>query len=180
MATLGNRTPRNMTYRQLVDMFQEICFNRRQIEQNFSQGSIDEIDINKLDITDFPFLHISPLPVSIDTQTMTLSFEVIVADMTQLENVVDRSGSGVRGTSPEGDAYSETLNILKDIIANFRQNLQTGSYVDVSAEIQMPITAEPFRAKFANILTGWSATMNITCQNTNNLCDVPQTMNDGN
>ena len=177
MALTTNQTPRNMTYRQLVEMFQQIAYNHHQLNNNFTDGSIDDIDIEKLDIKQFPFLHVSPLPVSIDAQTITYSFEIIVADMTELDNIVDRRAANVRAASPEGDAYSETLNIIKDVIANFRQNIQTGSWVEAASELQMPITAEPFRARFANILIGWTSTISVMCQNTNNLCDVPQTMN---
>ncbi len=173
MAISNNHTPRNMTSRQFLDMFNNIALNHKQLYGSFTQGSIDDIDIDKLDIRLFPFLHVSLLPVTIDAQTMTYSFEIIVADMAQLDNEVDRSGVGVNATTPESDAQSKTLNIIKDIIANFRQNIQSESFVEAASELQMPITAEPFRARFANILIGWTASLNVTCQNTNNLCDVP-------
>lgn len=171
---ISNQTPRNMTCRQFLDMFTEIAQKHKQLQGIFTLGSIDDIDIQKLDLATFPFLHISLLPVTIDTQTMTYSFEIIVADQTQIDNIIDRSGAGVRSTNPEGDAHSETLNIIKDIIANFRQSINANSYASPDADLEFPITAEPFRAKFANLLVGWTASLSVTCQNTNNLCDVPQ------
>jgi hypothetical protein len=177
MSLNRNQTPRNMTCRQFLDMFIDIAQKHHQLNGVFTLGSIDDIDIQKLNLTAFPFLHVSLLPVTIDTQTMTYSFEIIVADQTQIDNIIDRSGGGVLATSPEGDAHSYTLNIIKDIIANFRQSINANSYASPHADIQFPITAEPFRAKFANLLVGWTASLSVTCQNTNNLCDVPQTPN---
>jgi hypothetical protein len=68
---------------------------------------------------------------------------------------------------------------MRDVIANFRQSIQTGSYVDAGVELELPMSITPFEARFDNILTGWSTIFNVTCQNTNNLCDVPQFMNTG-
>ena len=167
-----------MTYRQFTDMFANIVLKHHQLS-SFSQGSIDELDIEKMDVLNFPLLHVSPLPASIDAQTLTFSFEVIIADMTEIDNIIDKSGAGVRSSSPETSSYSVTMNIMKDVIANFRQNIQQESYVETATELQLPVTAEPFRARFSNLLIGWSASFSVVCQNTNNLCDVPQYMNNG-
>jgi hypothetical protein len=75
------------------------------------------------------------------------------------------------------DAYSETLNILQDVIAEFKHSLTTQSWVDDEVVLQLPITAEPFTARFNNLLTGWSATINIDVNNKNNLCIAPITHN---
>ena len=177
MATLNNRTPRNMTYRQFVYIFDRITTNHFQL-QSFSRGTMDEVDINKMNLEDFPFLYLSPQPASVDAQTITYSFEIIIADQTQLANLEDSNKPSV-GITPRGDAHSYTLNIMRDVIANFRQSIQTGSYVDAGVELELPMSITPFEARFDNILTGWSTIFNVTCQNTNNLCDVPQFMNTG-
>jgi hypothetical protein len=96
---------------------------------------------------------------------MTYSFTVIIADQIQ-EDLVDLD-----------DTYSETLLIIKDVIANFRQALQTKSWADQRTDIEMPISLTPFTSRFSNMLTGWAGTFNIVCQNQNDLCVVPQTDN---
>ncbi len=71
------------------------------------------------------------------------------------------------------DTYSETLQILNDVIAEFKHSLTTQSWVDDQVVLQLPITCEPFTARFNNLLTGWSATINVDVNNKNNLCIAP-------
>jgi len=39
--------------------------------------------------------------------------------------------------------------------------------------LNLPVTADPFTARFNNLLTGWSANLSVQVNNTNNLCIVP-------
>ena len=79
------------------------------------------------------------------------------------------------------DTFSENLQILNDVINEFKQNLyytdtatnKRLSWVDAEVILQMPINAEPFTARFNNLLTGWSAQLNIQVNNKNNLCITP-------
>ena len=110
-------------------------------------------------------MYVEPQPVLIDTQTLTYSFDVIIADRI-LEDY-----------SNQTDAYSETLQIMKDVIANFRQSMSSTSWADSRTEIELPISLNPFTSRFANMLTGWVGTFNIVVNNDNNLCISPQTFN---
>ena len=96
---------------------------------------------------------------------MTYSFDVYVLDMIQ-EDMDDRN-----------DTFSENLQILQDVINEFKQNLYSTSWVANEIVLDIPITAEPFTARFDNVLTGWNATLNIQVNNTNNLCISPITPN---
>jgi hypothetical protein len=164
MAQNSNNTPNNITYRQIVNTFNNIATNHLQI-QSFNSGSLNDLDIEKLDADTFPLLYITPQPATVDMQTLTYSFDVVVADQIQ-EDMVDID-----------DTYSETLLIIKDVISNFRQAIQTESWADQRTDIVMPITLTPFTSRFANLLTGWAGTFNIVVNNENNLCIVPQTDN---
>ena len=75
------------------------------------------------------------------------------------------------------DTYSENLSILQDVINEFKQNLYSTSWVDDEVLLTLPITAEPFTARFNNLLTGWSASISLEVNNPNNLCIVPITPN---
>jgi hypothetical protein len=75
------------------------------------------------------------------------------------------------------DTFSENLSILQDVINEFKQNLNVKSWVDDQVVLQTPINAEPFTARFNNLLTGWSASISIDVNNANNLCIVPVTPN---
>ena len=102
---------------------------------------------------------------------LTYSFTIFVLDMLK-EDLSNRN-----------IVWTNTLQTTQDIIAEFRQNLalQTSgddsgkkfSYVTDEAVLELPITSEPFTARFANILTGWSSSMSIQVNNANNLCDAP-------
>lgn len=181
MAQNTNPTPRNITFRQIVDTFETIAEKHLQIK-SFNSGSLQEVDIEKMDLELFPLLYITPNPVVIDAQTIVYSFDVIIADATGVDELrelrsMKKSASYFADYSSLNDTYNETLWIMRDVIANFRQNLQAKSWVDQRVDMELPTTLDPFTSRFANLLTGWAGTFNITCQNTNNLCDVPQTMN---
>ena len=75
------------------------------------------------------------------------------------------------------DTFSENLSILQDVINEFKQNLYSTSWVDNEVLLTVPINAEPFTARFNNLLTGWSASISLEVNNTNNLCIVPITPN---
>ena len=164
MAQDFNNTPRNITYRQMVETFETIATNNYEIH-SFNSGSLSDVDLEKYDLSKFPIMYLEPEPVSVDAQTMTYSFTVIIADQIQ-EDMADID-----------DAYSHTLLLLKDVIANFRQAIQTSSWADQTTALELPIALSPFTSRFANMLTGWAGTFNIVCQNENNLCIVPQTDN---
>ena len=164
MAQDSNNTPNNITYRQMVNTFSEIATNHLQI-QSFNSGSLNDLDIEKLDADKFPLLYITPQPAIVDAQTLTYTFDVVVADQIQ-EDMTDID-----------DTYSETLLIIKAVISNFRQATQTESWADQRTDIEMPINLTPFTSRFANLLTGWAGTFNIVVNNENNLCIVPQTDN---
>jgi hypothetical protein len=159
-----NNTYMNITYRQMIDTFETIATKHHEIN-SFNSGSLNDVDIEKMDLSKFSLMYVEPEPVSVDAQTMTYSFTVIIADQIQ----EDMTGID--------DAYSETLLILKDVIANFRQAMRTESWADQTTDLQMPIALSPFTSRFSNMLTGWAGTFNIVCQNQNNLCNVPQTDN---
>ena len=164
MAQDSNNTPNNITYRQMVNTFSEIATNHLQI-QSFNSGSLNDLDIEKLDADKFPLLYITPQPAIVDAQTLTYTFDVVVADQIQ-EDMTDID-----------DTYSETLLIIKDVISNFRQATQTESWADQRTDIDLPLNLTPFTSRFANLLTGWGGTFNIVVNNENNLCAVPQTNN---
>jgi|TARA_R100000742_G_C4274926_1_gene95129 hypothetical protein len=164
MAQNDNKTYKNITYKQMVDTFESIATNNKVI-QSFNSGSLNDVDIEKLDADKFPLMYITPNPVTVDAQTITYSFDVIIAELIQ----EDYTGLN--------DAYTETLLLMKDVISNFRQATQSSSWADQRTELELPLTLEPFTSRFANMLTGWGGTFNVVCQNENDLCSVPQINN---
>ena len=165
-----------ITFRNVVGLFETISTNHYEIN-SFHSGFMDEVDINKLGATDYVILYAEPGSATINTGTLVYTFTIYVLDMINDE----------LGDSPNNerlgrlDTFSENLQILQDVINEFKQNLYysdaqneiKGSWVDNEIILQTPINLEPFTARFNNLLTGWSAQLSIQVNNTNNLCIAP-------
>ena len=141
---------------------------------SFHSGELDEVDINKLGATDYVILYAEPGTVIVDKGILTYSFTLYVMDMINDQELGDSPNNQRAGRV---DAYSDTLQIMQDVINEFHQNLYSTSWVDNEVVLSLPINAEPFTARFDNELTGWTATLNVQVPNQNNLCIVPITAN---
>jgi|TARA_R100000781_G_scaffold85206_1_gene52466 hypothetical protein len=161
-----------ITFRNVVGYLETIAEKHYEIN-SFHSGMMDEVDINKLGATDYTILYAEPGSATINQGVLTYSFTIYVMDMIN-EEVGDEPNKQRVGRV---DAYSETLNILKDVIAEFKHSLYSTSWVDGEVVLELPITAEPFTARFNNLLTGWSATISVDVNNKNNLCIAPVSPN---
>ena len=161
-----------ITFRNIVGFLETIASKHLEIN-SFHSGFMDEVDINKLGATDYVILYAEPGNASIDTGVLTYTFTIYVLDMIN-DEVGDAPNKERLGRI---DTFSENLSILQDVINEFKQNLYSTSWVDDEVLLTLPITAEPFTARFNNLLTGWSASISLEVNNPNNLCIVPITPN---
>ncbi len=163
-----------ITFRNIVGFLETIAEKHYEIN-SFHSGMLDEVDLNKLGATDYVILYAEPGTVVVDRGVLTYTFSIYVMDMINEEVGDDPNRQRVGRV----DTYSETLNIMQDVINEFHQNLHPDlSWVDKDVVLSLPINAEPFTARFDNTLTGWSATLNIQVPNQNNLCISPIDPND--
>ena len=159
-----------ITYKNFIDDFNTIATNHFLIN-SFHCGMLDEVDINKLDQSDFPILYVEPGNTNIDKGVMTYTFTVFTMNLIK-EDLSNREL-----------VWSQMLQIMQDVISEFRQNLavQTSggdsgkkfSYIPNEVVLNLPINAEPFTVRFSNMLTGWSATLSLEVNNPNSLCNAP-------
>lgn len=161
-----------ITFRNVLGFFETIAEKHLQIN-SFHSGFMDEVDINKLGATDYVILYAEPGNATINTGVLTYTFTIYVLDMIN-DEVGDAPNKERLGRI---DTFSENLNILQDVINEFKQNLYSTSWVDDEVLLTLPINAEPFTARFNNLLTGWSASISLEVNNPNNLCIVPITPN---
>tara|TARA_R110002020_G_scaffold120575_7_gene274811 strand:+ start:851 stop:1342 length:492 start_codon:yes stop_codon:yes gene_type:complete len=161
-----------ITFRNVVGYLETIAEKHYEIN-SFHSGMMDEVDINKLGATDYTILYAEPGSATINQGVLTYSFTIYVMDMIN-EEVGDEPNKQRVGRV---DAYSETLNIIQDVIAEFKHSLYSTSWVDDEVVLELPITAEPFTARFNNLLTGWSAAISVDVNNKNNLCIAPVSPN---
>ena len=164
-----------ITFRNVVGYLETIAQNHYMIN-SFHSGMMDEVDINKLGVTDYIILYAEPGTVVVDRGVLAYSFSIYVMDMINDQELGDAPNNQRVGRV---DTYSETLQIIQDVINEFHQNLHPDlSWVDDEVVLELPINAEPFTARFDNTLTGWTANLSVQVPNQNNLCIVPIDPND--
>tara|TARA_R100001460_G_scaffold39304_1_gene74056 strand:- start:52 stop:543 length:492 start_codon:yes stop_codon:yes gene_type:complete len=157
-----------ITFRNVVGYLETIAEKHFQIN-SFHSGQLDEVDLNKLGATDYIILYAEPGTVVVDKGVLTYNFSIYVMDM-----VSDQLGDEPNNQRVSRvNTYSQTLNIIQDVINEFHQNLYSTSWVDNDVVLSLPINAEPFTARFDNTLTGWAANISVQVPNTNDLCLVP-------
>jgi len=163
-----------ITFRNVVGYLETIAEKHYNIN-SFHSGMMDEVDLNKLGATDYIILYAEPGTVIVDKGVQTYTFSIYVMDM-----IGDQIGDDPnRQRVSRVDTFSQTLNIMNDVINEFHQNLHPDlSWVNSDVVLSLPINAEPFTARFDNTLTGWAATLNIQVPNKNNLCISPIDPND--
>ncbi len=157
-----------ISFRNVVGYLETIAEKHFEIN-SFHSGQLDEVDINKLGATGYIILYAEPSTVVVDKGVLTYNFSIYVMDMINEEVGSDPNRQRVGRV----DTYSQTLNIIQDVINEFHQNLYSTSWVDNDVVLSLPVNAEPFTARFDNTLTGWSANLTIEVPNQNNLCIVP-------
>ena len=157
-----------ISFRNVVGYLETIAEKHFEIN-SFHSGQLDEVDLNKLGATDYIILYAEPGTVVVDKGVLTYNFSIYVMDMINEEVGDDPNRQRVGRV----DTYSETLNIIQDVINEFHQNLYSTSWVANDVVLSLPINAEPFTARFDNTLTGWTANLSVQVPNQNNLCIVP-------
>ena len=133
--------------------------------QKFYTHSIDQMDIDKIDINLFPFLYAQCTNASIDGGVTVFTYEVTIGDL-----VIEKT------QDVQTEVYGETLLIMQDVIAAFSLNINSvATTLDLVSEtwgFELPISCDPFSAKFDNSLTGWSCSFNVRVPNALDLCDA--------
>ena len=163
-----------ITFRNVVGYLETIA-DKHYMINSFHSGHMDEVDINKLGATDYVILYAEPGTAVIDKGILTYNFTIYVLDMIN-DELGDEPNNERLGRL---DKLSENLQIMQDVINEFHQNLHPDlSWVDSEVVLNLPINAEPFTARFDNLLTGWSATLSMQVNNKNNLCISPIDPND--
>tara|TARA_R110000824_G_scaffold134186_3_gene297125 strand:+ start:7374 stop:7838 length:465 start_codon:yes stop_codon:yes gene_type:complete len=141
--------------------FEDLVANHLQLKQ-FYTFSLEEIDIDKITVDLFPLLYAQCTSATIEGGATTFDYEVIVADL-----VIEKQGPEIT------QIYGETLLILQDVISQFHLNVSAmATEVNSSWSFDMPIVADPFSARFNNMLTGWSCSFSIRVPNVVNLCNA--------
>jgi len=163
-----------ITFRNVVGYLETIA-TKHLVIKSFHLGMMDEVDINKLGADSYPILYAEPGQAVIEQGVLTYNFTIYAMDMINEEVGSENTYTIAPNKQRIGrvDSYSETLELIQDVLNEFKHSLVTASWVDGEVVLNLPVTADPFTARFNNLLTGWSANLSVQVNNTNNLCIVP-------
>lgn len=126
-------------------------------------GPIDEMDVKKMNATLFPCLFVNLTGGSIDKGEAELSIEVIIATL-QPNDLKDRAW-----------IISNMFYMIKDVIALGHNHAYDDSKFIPRCTMELPVGVLPFNMRFENQLIGWSADLNFSVDNTNDVCLIPMT-----
>lgn len=148
------------TINAINEVFENIATNH-QIIQGFYTHRIDELDAGKITIDKYPLLYAQCTNATIYESYVEYEYEVIVADYVTEEHE-DQLTS----------VYNDTFLLMQDVIAQFVFSANSTQNTLLTS-VDLPITCQPFTARFSNVLTGWSISLDIKTPMPLTLCDVP-------
>ena len=149
----------NTSYNNIIDALKCVCFNHGMVN-NVSSGNIEDIDLAANSV--YPLVHIVPGNVVAGVQSITFSFNLLAMDLVHSDN------------SNEQQVLSDTLQILLDVIAQYKNGLQLGVQQNEGIFGQLDnanYTLEPFLERFDNAVAGFNLTLSIIVPATYFACD---------
>ena len=163
--------PDGINLKTFTDDFRVLADYHKQI-QSFGFGQMDEFTYwNEMRLKEnndhynspyYPYFYVVPNDVIQKFGFMEYKFTFIVSDIIQrsLENQVD--------------VLSDTLQIMDDIIGQFRLSVteSLGNFNQLYY-LDTPITCVPFLEKYDDLLGGWVAEVSIQVEVDLNRCDAP-------
>ena len=159
-------------YKNIIDDFRKIADNHKQIN-SFGTGDIRQLIYLTSEVkgsdnaTDkapvYPLMYVIPSTATRGEQQITLTFQVIIADIMNTKNY-----------DIETDLYSDTLQMAEDVLAQFKYSVTDaqGDY-EASYDIVLPVSVSPFSEAYDDILVGWNLTIQIVLDNPLNRCIAP-------
>jgi len=148
-----------ITYKTVVESFQDICLSQAAIKQ-FKTGMLSDLDVEEEINTfqRFPMAFLKPETVSLDRfGKTTLSFTFIVSD------IVRDNDEGLTV-----NVYNSTLMIAQDILSKIVMT----DWEELGMSLETPVTLTAFQERFNSNLAGWAASIDLTIKSGFNLCDA--------
>lgn len=159
---------RKYNYKKILDLLQQIQQNHYMI-QSFGVGDINQLIYHttnrmKTDNVDnlapvYPLMYVIPEDATNDDRVTTYSFSILVMDIENTKNFDNQI-----------DIWSDTLDILKDIVALLRKSCND-CYKDW--DVVTPVTYSPFTEQYDDYLNGWSMKLQIQVQDPIDNCNAP-------
>ena len=134
-------------------------------------GTETEVDLDMISPMDCPFVFFGLGQATFDSGVTSVDIEIVVADVYL---TMDRDNPGDDNNMEVVGIQSNTLTLLKDVLSYLKHNQATNfTYDPIQANMTLPVVCTPFATKYKEHLTGWSATVTMELDSTNDLCIVP-------
>lgn len=145
------------TYKQLIQLFQDICDQHLAIKF-FNYGSLSDIEVNQDDFPtqQYPMVFLNPVSVTLIPGYAQYQMNLLVMDLARL----DREATM--------EVHDSTLQIMMDILSVFKQQ----SNVQYSMDIQNQPTLMWFKEAQKNNVAGWSASIQVSTEFPYDICNA--------
>lgn len=143
-----------VNYKQVIEDLEDFANNHEQIN-SFGYGDLTQLTMDVITKQEpkYTRMYVIPGDTLLNQNELVYNFQIIVTD--QLNN----------DYSNQRDVMSDTLEIMKDIMATF--------YLS-EYESLWPAGVEPFLENYETILTGWVMNIQLSQPFDYNRCDLPE------
>lgn len=150
-----------MNYFDIIDKL-KTHFDGDVLVNTVTQGSLFDIDINKMDI--FPLVHLTVNTASLEGNVVRYNISILamdIVDITKDEDVNKFDGN-------DNELY--VLNTQLQVLTRCYELLLRGDLWTDKFQIDGNPTCEPFVDRFENKLAGWTMTTDILIPNGMTIC----------
>jgi hypothetical protein len=108
----------------------------------------------------YPLLWVVPQGMRNDGRQSIYDFNILCMDILNTKNFEN-----------EIDVWSDTLDILKDVLAQLKYAVGTSCYC--SWDVEVPVNFTPFSEQYDDYVSGWNMNIKLIIPDAINLCIAP-------
>jgi hypothetical protein len=155
-------------YKKIADLLKNIGTYHEQI-QSFGMGDMKQLmyyvtERLKQPNEDslgayYPLMFVVPQTAKSDGRKMVYSFNILMMDILNVKNYEN-----------EIDVWSDTLDILKDVVAQLKYSFDS---CYCQWDIDYPVNFTPFSEQYDDYVSGWNAQINLVIPDALDRCIAP-------
>lgn len=156
-------------FKKVVDLLKQLAEYHEQI-QSYGIGDINQLIYHteeRLKVENtvqnyapyYPLMWVIPQGATTDGRQTVYDFDILIMDILNVKNFEN-----------EIDVWSDTLDILKDVIAQLRYSLDC---CYTNWDIDFPTTMTPFSESFDDYVSGWTAKIKLKIPDAIDRCIAP-------
>jgi hypothetical protein len=107
----------------------------------------------------YPLMWVIPQVATTDGRQMVYEFDILIMDILNVKNFEN-----------EIDVWSDTLDILKDVIAQLRYSCDE---CYTNWDVDYPVQMTPFSESFDDYVSGWTGRIKLKMGDAIDRCDAP-------